>query len=165
MPNWNEIVESNVHCVLAAAMRILGNLADAEDVSQEVFAEAFQKWKSSSEQNWTGLLKRISVCRAIDHLRKQKLTESFEFPIADHSAYDPLQIVVERERQQQLRIAVGELPSREAQIFCLIFFEKLKNAEVSKQLGISTGAVAKSLSKAKSKLAEKFNKSRIGENQ
>ena len=36
MPVWNEIVQRNAAKVLNAALRVLGNLADAEDVSQEV---------------------------------------------------------------------------------------------------------------------------------
>ena len=62
MSNWNEIVKNNAASVVAAAFRILGNLPDAEDVSQEVFTEAFRKWDASSNQKWNGLLRRIAVC-------------------------------------------------------------------------------------------------------
>lgn len=52
MPVWNEIVQRNAAKVLNAALRVLGNLADAEDVSQEVFTEAFRKWNHVPEQQW-----------------------------------------------------------------------------------------------------------------
>jgi len=161
--NWNQIVNANAESVLAAAYRILGNMSDAEDVSQEVFAEAFRKWKPTSDQNWNGLLRRIAVCRAIDQLRKRKSSEPFSDPILDRSVEEPFQVAAERELHERLRAAVGELPPREAQIFCLVHFENLSHASVAKQLGISTGAVAKGLSKAKSKLTEKFRLTHTGE--
>lgn len=161
--NWNLIVKANAESVLAAAFRILGNLSDAEDVSQEVFAEAFRKWKPTSDQNWNGLLRRIAVCRAIDQLRRRKTSEPFSNPILDRSALDPLQVAAERELHERLRSAVSELPPREAQIFCLVHFESLSHASVAQQLGISAGAVAKGLSKAKSKLTEKFRLTHKGE--
>lgn len=58
MPVWNEIVQRNAAKVLNAALRVLGNLADAEDVSQEVFTEAFRKWNHVPEQQWEGILRR-----------------------------------------------------------------------------------------------------------
>jgi len=161
--NWNQIVNANAESVLAAAFRILGNLSDAEDISQDVFAEAFRKWKPNSDQNWGGLLRRIAVCRAIDQLRKRKIAEPFLDPVLDHSAAEPFQIAADRELQETLRTAVSELPPREAQIFCLVHFESLPHKTVAQQLGISSGAVAKGLSKAKSKLTEKFGASRTGE--
>ena len=163
MANWNQIVNANAESVLAAAYRILGNLPDAEDVSQEVFAEAVRKWHPGSNQHWAGLLRRIAVCRAIDQLRKRKSTEPFSDPVPDRSAVEPFQIAEGRELQQRLRSAVSELPAREAQIFCLVHYENLSHSTVAQQLGISSGAVAKGLSKAKSKLTEKFNATRTGE--
>lgn len=163
MSNWNEIVKNNAASVVAAAFRILGNLPDAEDVSQEVFTEAFRKWDASSNQKWNGLLRRIAVCRAIDHLRTRKTTERFVDPIFDRSADDPSQVVANRELQEKLRSAVGDLPSREAQIFCLVHFENLTHSVIAEQLGISNGAVAKALSKAKTKLTEKFRNTQMGE--
>lgn len=163
MANWNQIVNTNAESVLGAAFRILGNLSDAEDISQEVFAEAFRKWHPGSNQNWAGLLRRIAVCRAIDQLRKRKSVEQFSDPLPDHSAVEPFQIAEERELQEKLRSAVSQLPPREAQIFCLVHFENLSHSSVAKQLAISSGAVAKGLSKAKAKLTEQFRTSRSGE--
>ena len=149
--------------MVAAAFRILGNLPDAEDVSQEVFAEAFRKWEPGSNQNWSGLLRKIAVCRAIDSLRVRKTTQPFSDPILDQSADDPSQVAAKRELEEKLRLAVADLPPREAQIFCLVHFEHLSHTAVAEQLRVSNGAVAKGLSKAKSKLTEKFRAIRTGE--
>ena len=163
MPNWNQIVNNNAASVVSAAFRILGNLSDAEDVSQDVFAEAFGKWEPSSNQKWNGLLRRIAVCRAIDLLRRRKSTEPFLDPILDPSAEDPSQVASKRELEERLRLAVSELPPREAQIFCLVHFENLTHTVIAEQLGISNGAVAKGLSTAKTKLTEKFHNAQTGD--
>jgi RNA polymerase sigma-70 factor (ECF subfamily) len=54
MDDWNEIVRKNAGQVLNSAYRILGNVSDAEDISQEVFSEAFRKWQVAPDQKWSG---------------------------------------------------------------------------------------------------------------
>ena len=57
--DWERIVRRNAAQVVNAAMRVLGNAADAEDVAQDVFIEAFERWKTGAEQRWAGLLRRM----------------------------------------------------------------------------------------------------------
>ena len=60
MPVWNEIVQRNAAKVLNAALRVLGNLADAEDVSQEVGSlyRGFSKVESCAGTAMEGILRR-----------------------------------------------------------------------------------------------------------
>ena len=56
----------------------------------------------------------------------------------------------------RLRSIVAELPSRQAAVFCLVHFEELSHDEVASTLGVSNGAVAMALHKARVKLREVF---------
>ena len=163
MSNWNLIVEENVAGVMNAAFRILGNLTDAEDIAQEVFTEAFQKWDANSDQNWSGLLKRMTVCRSIDLLRLSRGLEPLPPFFADRKTTDPLDATLTREFQQRLRTETGKLPSREAQVFCLVHFENLSQSQVAETLSLSTTAVTSALSKARHKLQKIFLKTAQGE--
>jgi DNA-directed RNA polymerase specialized sigma24 family protein len=58
--------------VLRIACRILGVVADAEDVTQDVFCEAWQIHTSREVANWPGLLRRLVVVRALDKLRRRR---------------------------------------------------------------------------------------------
>ena len=46
MPNWNEIVNKNAASVVSAAFRILGNLSEAEDVSQGRICRSVRKMEA-----------------------------------------------------------------------------------------------------------------------
>ncbi len=166
MPDWNEIIRLNAAQVLNSAYRILGKVADAEDVSQEVFSEAYRKWQTDPNQRWSGLLRRMAVCRSIDLLRLNRPTESIEtsaIEFADNKSACPVEIAIANELHQQVRIAIANLPAREAQVFCLMFFEQQSNQQISESLGITRAAVATAISKARSKLELVLSRISTGE--
>jgi RNA polymerase sigma-70 factor (ECF subfamily) len=163
VPDWNEIVQANAAKVLNASLRVLGNLSDAEDVSQEVFAEAWQKWKHDPDRPWSGLLTRMSICRSIDSLRKRKATQSLAVEPVDDRISDPLQALVGVEIQSRLRKAMCVLSDRESEVFCLMYFEQQSHPEIAQTLGITKAAVATALSKARSKLEVAFREISTGE--
>ena len=163
MPTWIDIVNDNTSAVLNAANRVLGNVSDAEDVTQEVFAEAFRKFDASSAQNWTGLLRRLAVCRAIDLLRSRKTTEPLSPLASDGKCNGPVEDAMTRELKQRLRIETAKLPSRESQVFCLVYYEQLGHSDVARILGISQTAVTSALSKARAKLGQTLFQPSTGE--
>lgn len=155
--SWNKVIDENAATVLSTALRITGNLADAEDVSQEVFSEVIRKSSLSPDEDLGGLLHSMAVRRAIDHLRSRKTFHSLPQYLNDRTAETPSDIVASREIEIQLRNAIAELAPRESEVFCLVFFEQLSNLQISKLLGISRNAVGKSLSTARTKIDHHFN--------
>ncbi|HTI49848.1 MAG TPA: sigma-70 family RNA polymerase sigma factor [Planctomycetaceae bacterium] len=150
--DWDTIVRDNAAVVLNAAFRVLGRLADAEDVAQEVFLEAFRKWPAAHNE-WPGLLKRMAVCRAIDALRARRLPDPLpEGELPDRECREPGEELLAGERQQLLRAALAQLAPREAEVFCLHHFEGANHARIAELLGIEYGAVATALSKARTKI-------------
>lgn len=163
MPDWEDVVRNNAANVLNAAYRVLGNLADAEDVSQEVFAEAFRKWNGKPEQHWAGMLRRMSVRRAIDLLRKKKPGGSLNSEFLSDTSNDPIAVAISREQEHRLRIAIGKLPARESEVFCLTFFEQQTGEQVAELLSMSRPAVATALSRARAKLELVFREVSTGD--
>ena len=154
--DWDSIVLANSAVVTAAALRILGCLSDAEDVAQEVFLEAFQKWGTGSDNAWSGLLRRMAVCRSLDLLRCRRRIDALVFQPADLREMSPEESLLRQESHDLLRMAVAELPNRESEVFCLVCFEGLSHEQIAGALQISRGAVATLLSKARAKLVETF---------
>ena len=153
-PEWAEIIQRNVAVVTSAALRVLGSVADAEDVAQDVFLEAFRKWDASQVHSWAGLLRRMAVCRALDVLRTRKQQANFDDQtVADRSpgAEDR---VLKNEQHELLRTALNALPPREAEVFCLACYERQSHQEIADLLQIEKSAVAVLLSKAKTKLTQ-----------
>ena len=56
------------------------------------------------------------------------------------------------ELAERLSEAIGQLPAREAEVFCLCYFEDFSNQQIADILGMSAGAVGAALCKARAKL-------------
>jgi len=70
---FRQIVESWQSMVYNTAIGILQNAEDAEDVAQEVFVQVFESIGSfKAEAKFSTWLYRITVSKALDHLRKKK---------------------------------------------------------------------------------------------
>ncbi len=64
----------------------------------------------------------------------------------------PDEAAVSHELADRLRVALAELPPREAEVFCLRYFDDLSYQEIADTLSVSGGAVAMALHKARAKL-------------
>lgn len=153
MTDWDRIVRDHGRTVFATAWRILGHTADTEDVVQEVFLQAHQMSQAETVRCWEALLRRLATCRALDRLRQRRLTVPLEgLSVAGAVTEEPEAAVMERELAERLRQALTQLPNREATVFCLRYFDDLPYEQIAQSLGISTGAVATALHKARARL-------------
>jgi RNA polymerase sigma-70 factor, ECF subfamily len=151
LPDWDRIVEHHAGRVFRVAMRILRSVQDAEDVSQDVFTEAFQLHKAGPVQSWTGLLVRLATLRSLDRLRRNR--PSVELQECDRmSTVEPFEELEARELALWLQKAIGQLPDQQATVFVMHHFEQLSRDEVSEALGVSPEAVSTALYKARQRL-------------
>jgi RNA polymerase sigma-70 factor, ECF subfamily len=155
MPDWKRLVDEHAVRVFRVAVRILGCIEDAEDVSQDVFTEAFRLQEQHPVQNWTGLFVRLATLRSLDRLRR--LRESQPLREGDRiSTAGPFEAAVANELAARLRSEIGELPEQQAAVFTLFHFEHLTRDEISASLGISPEAVSTALYKARQRLQTKL---------
>jgi DNA-directed RNA polymerase specialized sigma24 family protein len=66
-----QALDAHAGLVIASAARVLGNLADAEDVAQDI-AEKLLKACPTRIRNWPAFLRTLAVNRAVDRLRGRK---------------------------------------------------------------------------------------------
>ena len=152
MTDWDRIVREHGPVVFATAWRILGHRADTEDVVQEVFLQAHQMQQGQAVRCWEALLRRLAACRALDRLRQRRPTVPLEGLLIPTTSDDPEAIAVGRELADRLRLAIAQLPRREATVFCLRYFDDLPYEQIAETLQISPGAVATALHKARARL-------------
>lgn len=153
--DWDNFVETHATRVFRVALRILGSVQDAEDVSQEVFFEAFQVRINGSVRNWDGFLVRITTLRSIDRYRKTRPSVTISEQDAI-SSVQPIDLLIEDEQKRTLRHEVSQLPDQQATVFVMFYFEHMTREEISTELGISVDSVSSSLFKAKKQLASKL---------
>jgi RNA polymerase sigma-70 factor (ECF subfamily) len=152
---WGEVVDRHAAMVVAAALRVTGNTADAEDVAQDVFCEAFATWQREPESCSGGLLRTMAVRRAIDLVRRRRsrrLSEAEPHRTRPEAGVDGS--MMEDELDRQLRDQLGKLAPREAEAFTLRYYERLSVGEIARHLGTSQTAVSKALSVARCKLQQ-----------
>lgn len=150
-PDWERIVDQHAQRVFRVALRILGSVPDAEDVSQDVFTEAFQLFQNKAVQSWTGLLVRLATVRSIDRLRRQR--PSVELRESDRvSTVEPHDEAAATELRLWLRTAISQLPDQQATVFVMFHYEQLPRDQIAANLGISSEGVSVALYKARQSL-------------
>jgi len=146
--------------VLLAAYRITGSMADAEDVAQAVFLRVATAERPM--QNVGSYLYRAAINGALDVLRRRKAAA---IETLDHAAgvasaglgSSPEAEFAGRQLGDALRVAIGELPSRAAEMFTLRYLEELGNREIAAIMGTSQAVVAVTLHNTRSRLKKRLS--------
>jgi len=122
----------------------VGNVADTEDLTQQVFLKAWQaidRYKRTSSP-FLAWLMTISHNLVVDFYRTKKDKTYLDAELtADDSASSPAQVADARFHPQQLRKAILKLRSNEQQVIMMRIVEGFSYAEVASSLGKSEGAV------------------------
>lgn len=146
--------------MLNVAFRIVGNIADAEDVLQESFLDAFNKVKDFRQETTFGLwLKQIVVHRSVNLLRKRKvewveLGENELDGIADE--------IVDNDDEIQYQVAVvkqamNKLPEGYRVVLSLYLLEGYDHEEIGQILNIAENTSRTQFLRAKRKLQALLN--------
>jgi len=158
-----ELVRPHERSIYAAAYSILGNEADAEEVSQEAVLKAYMHLaRFRAESKFSTWIVQITLNEARMKLRKdrRKLYESLDetrqdaegeyFPkdFADWRQI-PSEALEQKELRQALARALASLAPKYREVFVLRDIEKLSIAETAKMLGISEAAVKTRLLRAR----------------
>ncbi len=75
---FGELLERHEREIFAYALRLTGARADAEDLYQETFLAAFRAWPPPRRDNERAWLYRIATNKAIDGVRKRRVTVSVD---------------------------------------------------------------------------------------
>ena len=155
--DWQTIVTEYGPLVWRTAYRLLANHADTADCFQDTFLAALEVSRRQPVRNVSGLLVRLATTRAIDRLRqrarqeRRPTEESEGEPIGSG---DPGAEVEAQELVRQLRVAVGQLPAQEAQVFCLRYLNEMSYRQIARELSIGINVVGVALYRAKARLRE-----------
>ena len=144
--------------VFAQAFRMLGDRAEAEDVTQE---SLLRLWKAApgwdaTRAKITTWLYRVTSNLCIDCLRKSNRNSGDEVPeVADETPGIDRKLQATA-RAQALQHALQTLPDRQRQAMILRHIEDLSNPEISDIMEISVEAVESLVSRGKRALASTF---------
>ena len=134
--------------LLALGKRILGSLADAEEVLQEVFLYVWNhagRYDAgrSSVSTWLVLVARS---RAIDRLRTRKVVErthetAHQGSPPEHASPEGVETVFVHERREKVRGEMDKLPPEQKQVLEMAFYEGLSQSEIAAKADLPLGTV------------------------
>jgi RNA polymerase sigma-70 factor, ECF subfamily len=147
------------------AMHLLGNEAEAEEVTQEVFLTLYEKASTfRGDAALTTWLYRLTANAALGRLRHRKRHPEVSMddylpqfrddghhlvrPVLDWSS-DLERGVASEELRQLLHQAIEELPPLDRAVLVLSDFEELSNRDIGDALGLSVPAVKSRLHRAR----------------
>ena len=139
--------------MFSICMRLINNAAEAEDVMQEAFLNAFTKIDTyKGEVSFGAWLKRIVINRSLDYLKKRKV--KFEEINEKTNQIPDYQMEIKEVNMKVIKDAIQKLPDGYRVVLSLFLIEGYDHEEISEILGISNSNSRTQYLRAKNKLKE-----------
>lgn len=144
---------------MAFFLRRLGNHAEAEDLTQEVFVR-LAAMDARQMESADAYIFRMAVNLLRDRGRREKvrfnhLTEALTAEDVGVDLLDPLRVVASRESLVDLATALRELPERTRDIFILYRLEQVDKRDIVQAFGISLSTLERHLTRAMAHLTRR----------
>ncbi len=135
-PTFDEAFADLAVVAHRVAYRLLGDRADAEDVTQEALARAYARWRrvAGHAEPWVA---RVAGNLAIDLLRRRGRRPTVA-GVDDHVGDTPHPAALDR--LELVRLLDG-LPRRQREVLVLRYLADLTEAATAAELGTSVGTV------------------------
>jgi RNA polymerase sigma-70 factor (ECF subfamily) len=158
--------------VFSTAMRLLANQSDAEDITQEVFLCAYERFGELYDSPTVGgWLKKVATNLSLNHLSRYRSRWSFFSELFGSGEEGEAQFPAEAgnedphaaDRRELLEQALQKLPAAQRVPLVLYHLEGLRYEEIAEQLGVSLGKVKTDIFRGREALRRKLGLSVAGE--
>lgn len=156
--------------VFSTAMRLTANQAEAEDITQEVFLRAYERFADlQNSPTVGGWLKTVATNLSLNHLARYRSRWTFfsemfrggedddqtlvEFPAND----DTHETVAVTDRRELVEQALQGLPASQRVPLVLHHFEGLRYEDIAVKLGVSLGKVKTDIFRGREALRQKLH--------
>ncbi|MDE3079766.1 MAG: RNA polymerase sigma factor [Paracoccaceae bacterium] len=141
--------------LMRVAGRMLGDLAEAEDVTQETMLRLWRiapEWRAG-EAKVTTWLQRVAMNLCTDRLRRRRTVHIDAIPEPEDGQASAMDGMIEADRSRALQMALDQLPERQRQAVVLRHLEGLSNPEIAEVMDIGVEAVESLTARGKRALA------------
>jgi RNA polymerase sigma-70 factor (ECF subfamily) len=159
---FENLYQTHSRRVYALCLRMVGNPAEAEDLTQEAFLQAYRKIQTfRGDSSFSTWLHRVTVNIVLMKLRRKKHTEvsleenteSDENSPSPHSEFGEADLRLAGSIDRiNLQRAIEQLPPGFKSIFILHDIQGYKHNEIGEILGCSSGNSKSQLHKARMRL-------------
>jgi RNA polymerase sigma-70 factor, ECF subfamily len=155
--------------VFSTALRLVANQAEAQDISQEVFLKAYERFAELKDSPTAGgWLKTVATNMSLNHLSRYRARWSFFSEMFSGSEEDeerPYEVVADDTLEADLNRAdfhelvenaLNKLPPAQRVPLVLYHLEGLSYEEISAKLRVSLGKVKTDIFRARETLRKKL---------
>lgn len=151
----DRLVVEHLPAAVRFAVRLTGNLDEAEDVVQDALLRAARGWSGfRGEATFRTWLFQIVVNAFRDRLRRPRM-ENLDQDVDDRGAGPPGE-ALHRELGAIVAQKVSGLPPRQREVLVLTMYEQLSAREIAAVLGIREANVYTTLHQARAKLRKEL---------
>jgi RNA polymerase sigma-70 factor (sigma-E family) len=139
--------QSGIHLVRLAYL-LLGNVADAEDVAQEVLEQIYRKWHDIRQDTVMAYARTAVVNRCRSVLRRREVARRFApWLVEPEQQREPARV-----EDSWLWDLVQALPRRQREVVVLRYWCDLSEADIARVLGVNHGTVKSTAHRAHGQL-------------
>ena len=155
-PTWEELVRDHSDQVYRLALRLTGNRADAEDLTQDVFVRVFKSLHTFTPGTIDGWLHRITTNLFLDgarrkqRIRMEAMSDAQERVLGDELSPDELLDDGALDGDVQAALAALSPEYRVCVVLCDI--EGLSYDEIAEVLDVKVGTVRSRIHRGRSQL-------------
>jgi RNA polymerase sigma-70 factor (ECF subfamily) len=168
---YRVLVEKYQTMIFRTCMGFLHNSDDADDLTQEVFIQAYQSLnKFKGEAAFSTWIYRIAVNASLNRVRKNsrnpilnRLDSLFvvgkerEISLPAYDSADPESILINTEKSKWIQDALDSLPENQRTAIVLSKYDDLPQKEIAGIMQTTEGAVEALIQRAKSNLKLKLS--------
>jgi len=148
--------------VFRLALSIVGDPAEANEVTQETFIAALRSLPAYQDyqdrKSFKAWLYTIALNHSRSHLRKRKIlgrlrtTLTAIFQVETQKQNSPEEAVIQSDKEAQIWNSLNQLDERHRIVVVLRYFHELSITEISEMLSINEGTIHSRLHSAREKL-------------
>lgn len=153
LPDFEAFYRREYRSVRAVAWALTGSGHAAEDIAQETFLRAHQRWADVSGYDEPGAwVRRVAVNLATSTLRRRTREAAAVLRLAAREpvAWDMPDV------DHEFWAAVRSLPRQQAAVLALHYYEDLPVADIARVLDVAEGTVKAHLHKGRRNLARRL---------
>jgi len=168
---FRTLVERYQSMVFRTCMGFLHDKDDADDLTQEVFIQAYQSLnKFKNDSAFSTWIYRIAVNASLNRLRKNSRTpilnrldslfvtgKEKEISLTANDDEDPESILIRLEKSKWIQAALDSLPENQRTVIVLSKYDDLSQKEIAEIMKITEGAVESLIQRAKANLKVKLS--------
>lgn len=170
--DFTAFMRSYQDMVFSTAARLTGNQAQAEDIAQEVFLKAYERFEMlQTSPTAGGWLKTVATNLSLNHLQRYRKRWRFfsEFrredggeredgPVEFPSLENFQEGIDQAEKRAWIERALAQLPEHQRVPLVLFHFEEMSYEEIAKRLKISLAKLKTDVLRGRAALARELMK-------